>query len=127
ATMHQRLCAVRTGLAIAAVALSLLAAAALPACAQTQKAAPPAQAQSKTKLVEFEMSPFPYEGINPATGKPFINVDETGRRRRMPGRGTVLREDETFSDQRVLLHIPRVFDIRKPAIMIVFFHGHGAA
>jgi len=87
----------------------------------------PAQTQSKTKLVEFEMSPFPYEGINPATGKPFINVDEAGRRGRMSARGRVYWEDETYSDQRVLLHIPQGFDLRKPAIMIVFFHGHGAA
>jgi hypothetical protein len=83
--------------------------------------------QSKTRLVEFELSPFPYEGINPATGKPFINVDETGRRGRMNPPRQVLWEDETFSDQRVLLHIPPGFDIRKPAIIIVFFHGHGAA
>jgi hypothetical protein len=125
--MHQRLRALRPRLAVPAVALSLLAVAAAPAFAQIQKAAPPAQTQSKTKLVEFEMSPFPYEGINPATGRPFINVDEAGRRGRMTGRGTVLWEDETYSDQRVLLHIPQGFDIRKPAIMIVFFHGHGAA
>ena len=75
--MHQRLRAFWPSLAAAAVALSLLAA--MPASAQIQKAAPPAQTQSKTKLIEFEMSPFPYEGINPATGKPFINVDEGGR------------------------------------------------
>jgi len=125
--MHQRLRAIWLASATAAVALSLLATAALPALAQIQKAAPPAQTQSKTKLVEFEMSPFPYEGINPATGKPFINVDEAGRRGRMNARGQVLWEDETYSDQRVLLHIPQGFDIRKPAIMIVFFHGHGAA
>ena len=100
-----------------------------PVHAQTtvQKPPAPAQTQSKTKLVEFEMSPFPYEGINPATGKPFINVDETGRRGRMDARGKVLWEDETFSDQRVLLHIPQGFDIRRPAMIIVFFHGHGAA
>jgi len=125
--MHQRLRAIWPRLAAPAVALSLLVAAAAPALAQIQKAAPPAQTQSKTKLVEFEMSPFPYEGINPATGKPFINVDEAGRRGRMNARGQVLWEDETYSDQRVLLHIPQGFDIRKPAIMIVFFHGHGAA
>jgi hypothetical protein len=83
--------------------------------------------QAKTKLVEFEMSPFPYEGINPATGKPFINTDETGRRGRTTGSGRVYWEDETYSDQRVLLHVPAGFDIRKPAIIIVFFHGHGAA
>jgi hypothetical protein len=125
--MHQRLRAICQRLAVPAVALSLLAAAAAPAFAQIQKAAPPAQTQTKTKLVEFEMSPFPYEGINPATGKPFINVDEAGRRGRMNARGQVLWEDETYSDQRVLLHIPQGFDIRKPAVMIVFFHGHGAA
>jgi hypothetical protein len=117
--------------AASAVAFCVLATAATPGSAQAPKAtaapAAPPQTQSKTKLVEFEMSPFPYEGINPATGKPFINVDEAGRRGRMTGRGTVLWEDETYSDQRVLLHIPRGFDIRKPAIMIVFFHGHGAA
>ena len=27
---------------------------------------------------------------------------------------------------RVLLSIPKGFDIRKPAVMVVFFHGHGA-
>jgi hypothetical protein len=125
--MHQRLRAIWQRLAVAAVALSLLAATAAPAFAQIQKSSPPAQTQTKTKLVEFEMSPFPYEGINPATGRPFINVDEAGRRGRMNARGQVLWEDETYSDQRVLLHIPQGFDIRKPAIMIVFFHGHGAA
>jgi hypothetical protein len=125
--MHQRLRAICQRLAVPAVALSLLAAAAAPALAQIPKAAPPAQTKTKTKLVEFEMSPFPYEGINPATGKPFINVDEAGRRGRMNARGQVLWEDETYSDQRVLLHIPQGFDIRKPAVMIVFFHGHGAA
>lgn len=81
----------------------------------------------KTKLVEFEMSPFPYEGINPATGKPFIDVDETGRRGRMTGSGRVYWEDETYSDQRVLLHIPDGFDVKKPGVIVVFFHGHGAA
>jgi hypothetical protein len=82
---------------------------------------------SKTKLVEFELSPFPYEGINPATGRPFINVDETGRRGHAGSRGRILWEDETFSDQRVLLHIPEGFDIRRPGVIVVFFHGHGAA
>jgi hypothetical protein len=62
----------------------------------------------KTKLVEFESSPFPFEGVNPRTGRPFNDVDQT------------------YSDQRVLLHIPAGFDIRRPAVIIVFFHGHRA-
>lgn len=134
-----------------AAAVGLIACALLPpsgflateAQAQTERSAPsataplswpkpaetpgPAPKPGKTKLVEFEMSPFPYEGINPATGKPFINVDETGRRGRMTARGRVYWEDETYSDQRVLLHIPDGFDIKKPGIIVVFFHGHGAA
>ena len=32
----------------------------------------------------------------------------------------------TFSDDRVLLHIPPGFDPKRPAVMVVFFHGHGA-
>src|SRR5262245_39818120 len=83
--------------------------------------------QQKTSLVEFELSPFPYEGINPATGRPFLNVDEGGRRGHAGSRGRVLWEDETFSDQRVLVHIPQGFDLKRPGLIIVFFHGHGAA
>ena len=33
---------------------------------------------------------------------------------------------QTFSDDRVLLHIPPGFDPTLPAVMVVFFHGHGA-
>jgi hypothetical protein len=87
----------------------------------------PTAKQGKTKLVEFELSPFPYEGINPATGRPFLNVDETGRRGHAGSRGRVYWEDETFSDQRVLLHIPDGFDVKRPGVIVVFFHGHGAA
>jgi len=80
---------------------------------------------SKTKLVEFENAPFPFEGIDPRTGRPFINADETGR----PGRATrggFKPEDQTYADQRVLLHIPEGFDVRRPAVIVVFFHGHRA-
>ncbi len=80
---------------------------------------------SKTKLVEFENAPFPFEGVDPRTGRPFINSDETGR----PGRATrggFKTEDQTYADQRVLLHIPEGFDVRRPAVIVVFFHGHRA-
>jgi hypothetical protein len=50
-----------------------------------------------TKLVEFDAAPFPFDG---------------GRR--------------SYHDNRVLLHIPKGFDARRPAVMVLFFHGHRA-
>ena len=50
-----------------------------------------------TKLVEFDAAPFPYDG---------------GRR--------------SYHDNRVLLHIPKGFDARRPGVMVLFFHGHRA-
>ena len=41
-----------------------------------------------------------------------------------PPRGGVYWEDTTYSDRRVLLHIPRGFDAALPAVMIVYFHGN---
>ena len=90
----------------------------------------PALAQSpvpvtRNALVPFDVSPFPYRGIAPKTGKPFLDVEEGERRGRNAPRG-ILWEDATYSDNRVLLSIPRGFDIRKPALIVVFFHGNGA-
>src|SRR6516162_1445639 len=50
-----------------------------------------------TKLVEFDGAPFPYDGR----------------------RGS-------YHDRRVLLHIPKDFDARRPGVMVLFFHGHRA-
>jgi hypothetical protein len=83
-------------------------------------------ARAKSKLVEFETAPFPYDGLIPRTGRPFINVVENGRRGHRTGTGRVYWEDETYSDRQVLLHLPKGFDIRRPGLLIVFFHGHGA-
>lgn len=80
----------------------------------------------KTEVMEFESAPFPYDGNNPSTGKPFFDVFYDGRFGRRGARGQVYWENETYTDPRVLLHIPKGFDIRKPAVMVVFFHGHGA-
>lgn len=81
--------------------------------------------QSKTRLVEFDTAPFPYSGAVPKSGKAFLDVVSDGRRGHRTGRG-VLWEDETFNDARILLHIPKGFDARRPSLMVVFFHGHGA-
>ncbi len=42
------------------------------------------------------------------------------------GPGRIYWEDETYSDRQVLLHMPKGFDIRRPGLLVVFFHGHGA-
>ncbi len=81
--------------------------------------------QSKSKLVPFDTAPFPYSGAVPRSGKPFLDVTTNSRRGHKTSHG-VLWEDETFNDRSVLLHIPRGFDIRRPSLMVVFFHGHGA-
>lgn len=63
----------------------------------------------------------------PTNGKPFLDaVDENGRHGHHTPFGRLYWEDETYSDNRVLLHLPKGFDIRRPAVLIVFFHGHGA-
>jgi hypothetical protein len=69
----------------------------------------PIATEAKTKLVEFENAPFPFDsGEGPR------------------GRRTASLENERYSDPRVLLHIPQGFDIRKPGVIVIFFHGHRA-
>jgi hypothetical protein len=80
---------------------------------------------SKTALVQFEISPFPYRGEVPEKNQPFLDVVD-GERRGHTARGGTYWEDQTYSDQRVLLHIPRGFDPRRPALMVVYFHGNEA-
>ena len=62
----------------------------------------PAVKQAHTHLIGFENSAFPYSGKNSRGG----------------GGG--------YSDNRVLVHVPAGFDARKPGVIVVFFHGHGA-
>jgi|GEM_PF-739795 len=82
--------------------------------------------QTRTKLVPLQNAPFPYRGVNPMTGHPFLNVNDGGRRGHGTSSGAVYWEDKTYSDSRTLLHIPRGFDLRRPALMVLFLHGHGA-
>jgi hypothetical protein len=81
---------------------------------------PSANIEAKTSLIDFETAPFPYEGMS-ASGQPFLNAG-----RHVNFRGRVFYESKTFSDDHVLLHIPAGFDPSRPAVMVVFFHGHGA-
>ena len=86
----------------------------------------PSDFEAKTSLVDFEAAPFPYHGTMPGSGRPFLNAGEDGHRGHVNFRGRVLWEAQTFSDDRVLLHVPPGFDPTRPAVMVVYFHGHGA-
>jgi hypothetical protein len=81
-------------------------------------------AAAKTALVPFENSPFPYRGEVPEKNRPFIDTVEGERRGHASPRGGVYWEDLTYSDRRSLLHIPKDFDPRRPALIVVFFHGN---
>jgi hypothetical protein len=81
---------------------------------------------AETTLVDFETAPFPYHGTMPGSDRAFLNAGLPGHRGHVSFRGRVFWEAETFSDDRVLLHIPPGFDPSRPAVMVVFFHGHGA-
>jgi len=108
-----------------ACALLLLQGSAMSAPAPKRELAP--LGATKTALVTFNVTPFPYDGMVPEKNRPFLDVVEGDRRGHYSTRsGGTYWEDQTYSDRRVLLHIPKGFDPRRPALMIVFFHGNEA-
>jgi hypothetical protein len=82
--------------------------------------------RTKTRLVALENAPFPFHGTVPATGRPFLDVSEEGRLGHRTSGGAVIWEEAAYRDSRTLLHIPRGFDLSRPALLVVFLHGHGA-
>jgi hypothetical protein len=82
--------------------------------------------EAKTSLVDFETAPFPYRGMVPGANRPFLDAGQPDARGHVNFRGRMFLESKTFGDDRVLLHIPQGFDPTRPAVMVVFFHGHGA-
>ena len=99
---------------------------AIPVPHEVHARVPPLKAP-KSALVEFDVSPFPYEGVVPRTSRPFFDVtDEDGRRGHSSARAGVLWEDATYSDRRALLFMPKGFDVRRPGVIVVFLHGNRA-
>ena len=84
------------------------------------------QRDDLTTLVSMKSSAFPYFGNNPASDTPFLNTAKGDRRGHRSYSGRVYWQDETYSDSRVLVHVPEHFDVRKPGVIVVFFHGNGA-
>jgi hypothetical protein len=84
------------------------------------------QREDLTTLVSMKSSAFPYSGNNPASDAPFLNVSQGDRRGHRSFSGRVYWQDQTYNDNRVLVHIPEHFDVRKPGVIVVFFHGNGA-
>jgi hypothetical protein len=86
----------------------------------------PAPKEDLTTLVSLKSSAFPYFGNNPRTEQPFLDISKGDRRGHRSYNGRVYWQDETFNDNRVLMHVPESFDVRKPGVIVVFFHGNGA-
>src|ERR1700730_9385132 len=82
--------------------------------------------EEQTTLVALKPSAFPYLGNNPRTDEPFLNISKGERRGHRGLGGRVFWQDETFNDNRVLMHVPEHFDVRNPGVIVVFFHGNGA-
>ena len=79
-----------------------------------------------TTLVSMKSSAFPYFGNNQASDSPFLNISKGDRRGHRSYSGRVFWQDQTYNDSRVLVHVPEHFDVRKPGVIVVFFHGNGA-
>lgn len=92
-----------------------------PAAAGTGKGPLPSM---KASLYHFSFAPFPYQGIRPDTGAKFLDVSDNGRVGHTAPRGGVYFQDQTYSDNRVLVAVPAGFDLGKKAAIVVFFHGN---
>ena len=79
-----------------------------------------------TTLVSMKSSAFPYSGANPRAEEPFLNITKGDRKGHRSLGGRIYWQDETYNDSRVLVHVPEAFDVKKPGVIVVFFHGNGA-
>ena len=78
------------------------------------------------ELRQFRTAPFPYHGKVPDTGLDFMDVNSAGRLGHRSNRGGIYWEDATYSDNRVLLALPKGFDLARKFVIVVYFHGNSA-
>ena len=79
---------------------------------------------AKIALVEFDNSPFPYRGEIPEKNLTFMDAADGNRRGHTSPRGGVYWEETTYNDRRSLLFIPKGFDPKKPALIVLYLHGN---
>ena len=91
---------------------------------KSKRAAAPSRRPAPSSS-EFATAPFPCDGKVPRTNARSSTPSWMAGAATSPRAGAFSGRS-TYSDARVLLHIPEKFDARRPAVMIVFFHGHGA-
>ncbi len=82
--------------------------------------------KTQTSLKPISSSPFPYDGRMPGKGSFFLNASVDGRPAHRTGSGRLYVADETYSDNRSLLHLPRGFNVNASGAIVLYFHGHGA-
>ena len=80
----------------------------------------------RTRLVAMRHSAFPYDGMMPGGVTPFLDSRQHGQWGHTSSRGGFNTQASTYSDKRSLLHVPKAFNPRKPACLVVFFHGNRA-
>ncbi len=80
--------------------------------------------EAVTFVQTLDHAPFPYSGKHEDTEVDFFDVvePESGRRFHTNRYGDRLAEDEHYLDGRVLFHVPKTFDPRKPFAYALFFH-----
>jgi hypothetical protein len=97
------------------------------AAAAPRPSGPQPLKEARSQLVAFNASAFPYRGPVPGSNRPFLDVHNGRKRGHTSLRGEVYWEDPTYSDRRSLLYLPAGFDPRRPILIVLFFHGQGAA
>src|ERR1700736_3644328 len=56
---------------------------------------------TKTALVNFDVSPFPFSGMIPEKDKPFLDVSISDRHGHTTPSGTIVWEDQAYHDRHV--------------------------
>ena len=78
----------------------------------------------RAAMFPMQYAPFPLKRNIIDSGVPFFNVTENGRRGHLSPRGGVYWEDETYSDNRVLLTLTEKFNEDNHPFIVVYLHGN---